>query len=47
MRNKKTSGTETLVNVIIVVVLVLSLSSLFSDSPSRGSSADQYQDEPW
>lgn len=47
MRNKKTSGAETLVNVIIVVVLVLSLHSLFSDSPPPGSSEDQYQDEPW
>ena len=47
MRNKKTSGTETLITVVIAVLFVLSMSWLFSDGPSRGASEHQHQDEPW
>ena len=47
MRNKKNSGTETLITVVIVVFFALSMSWMFSDSPSRGAGEHQYQDEPW
>ena len=47
MKDKKTSGTETLITIVIAVCFALSMSWLFGDSPSRGASDHQYQDEPW
>ena len=46
MSHKKTSGTETLILIIIIVVGGLQLSALF-DGGTPGASADHHEASPW